>query len=59
MKKLLTVLLALSLVVSVFVIGCKGKTASNLIELELYYYKQENQEGFLALLDAYMAKTLA
>ena len=56
MKKLLTVLLALSLVVSVFAVGSKEKTASNLIELELYYYKQENQEGFLALLDAYMAK---
>jgi len=45
MKKLLTVLLALSLVVSVFAVGSKEKTASNLIELELYYYKQENQEG--------------
>lgn len=56
MKKLVTVLLALSLVVSVFAGGKKEQVASNSIELEMYYYKQENQEGLLALLDAYMAK---
>jgi raffinose/stachyose/melibiose transport system substrate-binding protein len=57
MKKLLTVLLALSLVVSAFAGGSKeSKGTSSTIELEMYYYKQENQEGLLALLDAYMAK---
>lgn len=58
MKKLLFVFLALSLVVSAFAGGNKESkgTSSNVIELEMYYYKQENQEGLIALLDAYMAK---
>jgi raffinose/stachyose/melibiose transport system substrate-binding protein len=58
MKKLVTVLLALSLAVCAFAGGNKESTgtSSDVIELEMYYYKQENQEGLLALLDAYMAK---
>lgn len=58
MKKLITAVLALSLAVSAFAGGSNESvsTSGDVIELELYYYKQENQEGLLALLDAYMAE---
>lgn len=58
MKKLVTIILTLSLVVSAFAGGNKEQvsTSGDVIELEMYYYKQENQEGLLALLDAYMKK---
>lgn len=58
MKKIMTSVLACALVAASFT-GCQKKAGndnSDKIKLELYYYKQENQEGLKKIVKAYEAK---
>lgn len=61
MKKILFVALSLVSLASIALVGCQKKAdaakATGPVELEMYYYKQENQEGLQKLLAAYTAKT--
>lgn len=56
MKKLMTTVAAVLLVAAAFT-GCKkkgdGASGSGKISLELYYYKQENQEGLKNIIKAF------
>lgn len=56
MKKLSIVLLALMMVATMFT-GCqkKAEVSTDGVKLELYYYKQENQDGLKALVKAFEA----
>jgi raffinose/stachyose/melibiose transport system substrate-binding protein len=45
------------LIASIGFTGCAKKAAAVPVELEMYYYKQENQEGLKKLVEAYTAKT--
>lgn len=63
MKKLLLVAMSLATLAGVAFAGGKTDTAAkpgasaNPVELEMYYYKQENQEGLQKLLATYTEKT--
>ena len=50
MKKIVTSLVAAALMVAAFT-GCQKKSAD--LKLELYYYKQENQEGLKNIIKAF------
>lgn len=58
MKKIITSILAVAMVASVFT-GCNKKSggstkaSGNTVNLELYYYKQENQEGLKNIVKAF------
>lgn len=62
MKKSIAIVASLVVLAGVVVTSCSNakkadaKQASA-VELEMYYYKQENQEGLKKLVDAYTAKT--
>jgi len=57
MKKILFAAISLVLIAGLGFVGCAKKVAKAPVELEMYYYKQENQEGLKKLVDAYTAKT--
>ncbi len=61
MKKIMFIAMSFVLLAGAVFAGGKtdagAKQGVSAVELELYYYKQENQEGLQKLLDAYMAKT--
>ena len=57
MKKILFAVISLVLLASIGFVGCAKKVAAAPVELEMYYYKQENQDGLKKLVDAYTAKT--
>lgn len=54
MKRLMTLVVAAVLVAAAFT-GCqkKGQDSSGKIKLEMYYYKQENQEGLKNIIKAF------
>jgi raffinose/stachyose/melibiose transport system substrate-binding protein len=56
MKKTLRSLTALALVLGLVLTGCQKKVAAP-VELEMYYYKQENQDGLKKLVATYAEKT--
>ncbi len=45
------------LIAALFVLLCAGTMFAAPVELEMYYYKQENQEGLKKLVETYTAKT--
>lgn len=57
MKRLLSGVIGLALIAGIGFTGCAKKTVALPVELEMYYYKQENQEGLKKLVEAYTAKT--
>ncbi|MGP1602893.1 MAG: ABC transporter substrate-binding protein [Treponema sp.] len=52
MKKILVSVVAAALAVAFFT-GCQKKSSSSGITLEMYYYKQENQEGLKNIVKAF------